>query len=530
MAQARPFLRKASGLVREVSTFDVLVYNVFLCNVGFMLFMVLYWVLYPGADMTIAVVITTILCVIQGLTYGLLCAAYPRSGGEYVFITRILHPALGFDMSWSFWAWNVFYVGLTAGLAASQAIVPLLSGAGFVTNNSALLSAGAWAGTPNVSFIIGVVTLVVYALLLISGTKNYFSVQKVFFVIAMASVFVVVALLATTTHPAFVARFNNFARPFSNSTDTYTSIINVAKTQGYQATPFSLLQSVLFVVWPFFAIGFTTQSASFSGEVKDVRRSQLVGMVGAVLVMGIVWSVLIILSLNIIGYDFLQSTSYLMLNSPSSIPIPVTPWYSLLTALTSDNLALSVFILFGWFCWFLLLVAVGFLYNSRVSFAWAMDGLLPDAFSKVSERFRTPINSIMLCGVLSAIFLAIYTFTSWLSVLSGLLGFAPVWIFTSLAAVVFPFRRRDYYKKSGINREVAGIPIISVFGAMNAVIAFALMYMIATDSRFGANGTISIATAIGFFVVGLIVFYAMRAIRKRQGVDLDALFKEIPVE
>jgi hypothetical protein len=32
------------------------------------------------------------------------------------------------------------------------------------------------------------------------------------------------------------------------------------------------------------------------------------------------------------------------------------------------------------------------------------------------------------------------------------------------------------------------------------------------------------------FVTGFILFYAIRAVRKKQGIDVDLLFKEVPVE
>lgn len=53
----------------------------------------------------------------------------------------------------------------------------------------------------------------------------------------------------------------------------------------------------------------------------------------------------------------------------------------------------------------------------RVTYALARDGLLPDWFGRVSERFRTPVNSILFMGVAGAV-LAISGSFVWLAVVS----------------------------------------------------------------------------------------------------------------
>jgi amino acid transporter len=531
MATSGTFVRKASGLVREVTGFDTLAYNIFVISLGYMLFIVMYWVLYPGADMALAVVITTVLAVFQALTYALLSAAYPRSGGDYVYITRILHPALGFVMSFQIYIWLEFYLALNSGMAGFQGIAPLLSGVGFVTHNESLISMGTWAGTPVAYFSVGVLALTFYAVLLMSGAKNYFTFQKAIFAIAISTAVLTLVLLATTSHEAFVARFNSLAAPYSNSTDTYSAMIKIAAENGYSGgVPFSLTQTFLFFVWPWLAVGYCMLSSSFSGEIKGVRKGQITGMLGAALITGVVFVLLAVLAGRAFGYDFLGAATYLMFIAPTSLPIPVAPWYSLFTAILTDNVILSAIILVGWFSWFLVLAAAAFVFVSRTSFAWAMDGMLPKAFSYVSEKRRTPINTILLCFVGGVLFLAGIAFTPWLGVLSGTLGVALVWLATSISGAVYPFRRQEFYRRSGVNWEVGRIPLISIVSVVNIATVLVLLYIMITDSRAFANSPSSVGMVLIFLVVGVLLFYAMKYIRKRQGVDLDLVFREIPVE
>lgn len=196
----------------------------------------------------------------------------------------------------------------------------------------------------------------------------------------------------------------------------------------------------------------------------------------------------------------------------------------------TDNAALSIFILVGWFSWFLVLTATVFVFTSRTAFAWAMDGMLPSAFSYVSERFRTPVNTIILSGIGGALFLAGIAFTTWLGVLSGSLGIGFVFLLASIAAMIFPFRLRDFYERSGINWEIGGVPVITISGAISGVTNLVAIYIMITDPRAFANSPTSLTMIVSFIVLGFVLFYVMRYIRKRQGIDVDLAFKEIPVE
>jgi amino acid transporter len=531
MSESKTFVRRASGLVRQVSALDVLIYNIGLISVGYVLFMFLFWVSYPGASLEVGVLISTVLALFQGLTYALLASAYPRSGADYVYVSRILHPSLGFAMSWNWWIWFIFSTGLNAWTVALWGASPFLGGIGLLTNNPNLVAMGSWAGSPNGLFCVGGIGIVVMTVLLISGNKNYFLYQKIFFAIAILSTLIVIGLLATSDHTSFVTRFNALAQPYSNSTDTYHSILGAATQSGFGASsPYSLLQTVYFFVWPWFGIGYCFLSASFSGEVKGVKKSQLIGMLGSVVVAGILFFLLAWLGGEVFGYDFIGAIGYLLLNNPSALPIPVTPWFNLLSAILTNNVAVSAFILLGWLAWFILVMGTSFLYTTRVALAWGIDNMFPRAFAYVHPRFRTPVTTIIVGGIGSLIFLAGLSYTTYLGVLSGTIGFGIAIVVTSIAAIVFPYVRSDLYKRSGINWELAGIPVISIAGTVNMITNLVILYIILTDARAGANSPSSMMIVAAIFVTGFILFYAIRAIRKKQGIDVDLLFKEVPIE
>src|SRR4051812_38818066 len=88
-----PFTRARTGLVRQVGTRDVFFFGWQIITLSYLVVIVLAWGAYPGASMELA----ALLAMAGGLAitacYGLLARVFPRSGAEYVFLSRTLHPA-----------------------------------------------------------------------------------------------------------------------------------------------------------------------------------------------------------------------------------------------------------------------------------------------------------------------------------------------------------------------------------------------------------------------------------------------------
>ena len=114
------FLRKASGLVRDVSPKDVLFFNMGGINVGLGLSFVTLSVaaFYPGASMGLALLIPLAFCIVETLVYLFFTVIMPRSGGEYLFISRGLHPSVGFALSFAYWLMMIYYTAYGAWAAS----------------------------------------------------------------------------------------------------------------------------------------------------------------------------------------------------------------------------------------------------------------------------------------------------------------------------------------------------------------------------------------------------------------------------
>jgi len=118
------FARKATGLRREASALDIFIYNTNNQNVGIgVTFMVLLIpALYVGGSMVTATILAGILALPMAGVYAYFAAAMPRSGGDYIYISRTLHPFLGFLSSWNWVIWLVTYTGIPAAYLAQYGL------------------------------------------------------------------------------------------------------------------------------------------------------------------------------------------------------------------------------------------------------------------------------------------------------------------------------------------------------------------------------------------------------------------------
>ena len=124
----------------------------------------------------------------------------PRSGGDYVWQSRILGGAVGFILAvtgWWFILW--LWVPLYGDMFRHIVLVPLLGVLG--AKDTALW----FAGTQNGAFTASMITLVIVSIFIALGMKTYARIQKVSFYGGMLGLLIVIVLLLTGSHEAFKA-------------------------------------------------------------------------------------------------------------------------------------------------------------------------------------------------------------------------------------------------------------------------------------------------------------------------------------
>jgi amino acid transporter len=516
-APAGVFTRASSGLVRQVKTDDVMFYGWNQIALSYLIFIVLAWSAYPGASMEWAAVLATIGGIALGMSYAMLATVYPRSGGEYVFISRIIHPGVGFAVSFSFAFWQMFYYGVNGAFLAIYALSPLFGVLGVQAHNTALLNISTWFSGHWGIFLTGSFMIIFFAALQARGIGRYFRWQRWASYIALVSLIItiIVLTLAATGVLHFQSNFDQLA-----GSRAYQQIV-----AGAHIPSGSLSETLKFMIWPAFSIWFAVIATSFSGEVKNVQRGQIIGINGAMLTMGVAAVVLCFLYRHAFGTAFLLSSS-----TSSHYHLAAPAYVNVFTGIAGGNVVLTILT-------FLWVVAIAFfvgatclVYSTRALLAWSIDGVAPERLGDVNDRYHTPHWAILVSAIVAEVWLGFFAFTSLLGPISGFLGFTFSFLAVSLTAVVFPFIKRDMFENSPVAWRVGGVPVISIIGAISTIFVIGGITRILVDKTYTPNLAFGDIGGAIVLVVGAIVFYVARAYRRRHGVNIDQRYKEIPIE
>lgn len=536
LAGKKVFLRRASGLIKSASTWDVFIYDLGLVSVGIgIATMVLYCTyMYPGASLGWASVIGGGAILLIGLGMIAWTITIPRSGGIYVFGTRSLWPPVAFTMSFvEVIAW-LFYTALGCTWILNIGIGPGLTTVGILRGTEGLVTAGASITEPIWLFVGGTIVAIIAGVLLISGMKNYFITQKIVFAVAVAGSVTMFITLLFYSNSDFIRSFNQFMAPyFSGVADPYHHIIAAAKAAGWQSGvgTFSLWQTYLFASWAFMPYIGGVFSIAIGGEIRSGGRGQFIGIIGAILASVVAFVFIGELSQAVFGKEFLGAVSYGYFNNVKDAMLPSTPWITLLFALLTGNVWLSLFINLSFMCWIWMWIPGMLCYADRAFIAWSFDRVAPDKLGYVSERFHTPVNAIIVSVIGTAILIALYVFTPYFLTVIMIEAAVAAWFVVLVAGIFFPYRKKTLYDKSPLAQiKILGIPIQSVAcfgGAIGAAVAFHFMW---SDSFSAGHSWYSLSVMGGFAVLGLIMYSVMYFYRKSQGIDINLAFKEIPIE
>jgi len=174
MATQEVFTRKSSGLIRVMSPFSAFVYNVLTMGLIFP------WVFmqapggFPGSNLWLGILICTFFQTFVSLAITFLASAMPRSGGDYIFQSRILGGAFGYTSVMSgFVIWILQWVALSGWLFAALGMAPLFMTLGVKLGSPALLNFGLFCNSAWGIIIISIVLAGFTAAFLVSGFKNY---------------------------------------------------------------------------------------------------------------------------------------------------------------------------------------------------------------------------------------------------------------------------------------------------------------------------------------------------------------------
>jgi amino acid transporter len=543
MQKPEVFVRAKSGLVRVMSVHDALIFN--LVTISFFSASLFAFqmapAVFPGADLPAAFILTIICTAPLYLGYALLAASYPRSGGDYVFLSRLVHPAMAFVATfaaWVFWQW--WYQGSFPLQIYWQSVAPYLTKLAYYTGSTSLMGISNALVNPDVAIVFGIVVIAIALLLALPGLRFYIKVQRVMFVAALLAVASIIYMLVTTNPTSFASSFNSIeASVTGNNTDWYNLVVQTAQGAGYAPGAFSWSQTLYTIPICMMCLGYGFWSIMLMGEIKEAKVSklQIYSIYGSVVFSGLFFA-LIGLLLTRVGTLFFNSLFYLYYNgNPLIGQMAITPSYVGIAMMASNNVILDTLLAVGTALNVFNLMILMFIVGSRVMFAQSMDRILPQKLGELGKRFITPINAMLVYAVGSIAWLipaamyptAIYYFTA------VVLGVVFAYLLVGIATAVFPYRAKAVHDSMPFGKyKVGGIPLTTILGILNTAFCLFLIYCFISVPALALSSPAypwNLIFVLGVYVLLFVYYYANRWYKKRTlGYDIELAFKEVPPE
>ncbi|HUK28708.1 MAG TPA: APC family permease [Candidatus Acidoferrales bacterium] len=518
MASGKPqvFTRDATGLVRSLGWWDSfgVGFGGVVLGVAMTSFYYAIPSTLPNANLVGSLLFLLIVLVPYLIVYTQLAFAMPRSGGDYIYVSRLLHPAIGFMQSWLATFIVVLNLPIFSDLVTSLYLPSFLTDLGY-SQIAPMFS------DLTVRFVIDSLIIIFSTLMMIIPLRSYAKVQTILVLASLISPFVMLGAL-TIGHDAFVSMWN------SVSTVSYQQVIANAQKAGYATPQPNLTQTViaapilgfyLLTIWP----------VQIAGELKDLKKSIFSGLLGAVLFSWIMFTVGVLLYYGTVGFDFANSLIALGSNSPVNPPL-----LNSIIGFVYHNPAISAAMDIGLVAASLVVIPQSILVVTRWIFAWSFDRIAPAKFAEVHPTFSTPYISVIAAFIAGEILLVFTLYTGVVSIiLNAALGSAISFVPALLSGMLLPWRGKAIFEQAPpfTRTKIGRIPLITICGAIAGFGIIAYTVILLANPQLGFPVTpASGAFMLGWLVFGVVLYFVAKAYRKRQGLDISAAFREIPPE
>ncbi len=393
-------------------------------------------------------IIGGIISICGALTFAEIGSRYPVAGGFYKIFSACYHPAFAFMLNWSLVIINSFSaVGVA--MVGAEYIVPVIL-------------------PPHMQsvFYTKMVALTVILFLFIlnyigiktgAKTQNLLSGIKILMILGFSSIV------------------------FFNVETVHASTMSVTENKSLLAALGVSLISV------FFTYGGYQNTINFGADVKNPQKNIPASILTGMLIVIVLYLLINIAYVNVLGFQKVQQ-SKLLASELASVLFGQKGF-----VITSVAIFISVT---GY-------INTALLYNPRIYFAMAQDGLLPAIFKKVNDK--TQVQEFALCFFTGIMLIALF----WLGTFEKIVNyvmFLDSFALATAAATIFIFRQRmkgaQYH---GFKLKL--YPLLPV--------VFVLMLFTVTINVFVAD----VKAAIGglcIFAGGLPIYYFLKRINKKE--------------
>jgi basic amino acid/polyamine antiporter, APA family len=385
---------------------------------------------YAGPAVVISFVLAGIAAALTAICYAELAAMIPIAGSTYSYA----YAAFGVFLAW-FIGWDLLleylFAASTVAVGWAGYMVSLLGSLGIhVPHDLANPPFGDDAGIVNVPALVVVAATTA---LLVVGARQSAGANNFMVVLKLAILVLFVAVGAAEV-----------------STDNWSPFIPESEGHGeYGLTGIVRGAGVLFFAY----VGFDAVSTA-AGEARNPQRTVPIGLLTTVAVSTALYIAIGLVLTGIVPYERLN------VSDPISAALeaagPGVAWL--------DN-AVDIAAVVG----LASTVLVTFYGQTRILMRMSADGMLPPVFDRISDRFKTPVFTTVVCGVAGALVAALMP----IDVLGELVSIGTLMAFLIVCAGVLVLRRTH----PDVERpfRVPHVRIVASAGILSALALMALL-------------------------------------------------------
>jgi basic amino acid/polyamine antiporter, APA family len=387
------------------------------------------------------------------LSYAELAAAFPRAGGQYVFLSEAFSPLFGFLYGWTLLlAINTGFVAAVA-VAFAKALGFFVPGIG---EEHALFSA--LGTTFTTAQLAALVVIAVLTWLNVTGLRTGANIQNLFTVAKLGALGVLVGLAVVTANGS-AAHFHPAAS---------LALGPEGLKVGLFAALAGAMSKALFSYDAWYTVTFAAE------EVKDPERNLPRALVLGTLGVTVAYAATVAVYLYMVPIGEMAAVTEDRIGTEAAVRMigPAGGAFIALAILVSTFGCANGLILGG----------------ARVVYAMARDGLFFHAAARVHPRQRTPAAALLLQGLVAGVL----TLTGSFSDLLTLTAFSSLLfnVLTVLGLFVLRRRRPDLVRPY----RAWGYPAVPVLYV--TVAAFFLVYMPVADPRNTGLGLLLTAAGV----------------------------------
>ena len=437
-----------------------------------------------GPSITISFVVAAIVSALAALCYAEVSSKIPISGSAYTYTYATLGEVLAWIIGWSLVL--EYALGAATVSVGWSGYFTFILHTLFNWNIPAAWMHSHWDATPGIANLPAAAIVLIITALLVRGTKESGTVNAVIVAIKVAIVLFFIVIGLQHINPA------NYHLPAGPKTGL----------GGY--FPFGWAGTLGGAAFMFFAyIGFDAVSTT-AEEAKNPGRDLPFGIIMSLVICTILYIIVVAILNGMVPFYTLN------------VAFPV--------AFAADSVGLAwagVVISFGAIAGLTTVMLVMMYGQTRIFYAMSRDGLIPPAFTKLHEVWRTPMYSQIFFGILIAAAGALFP----ISILGSVTNLGTLMAFV-LVSLAVPVLRKRHPELVGSFTLPFGPYILPVLSAVSAVF---LIYFLKVGNPlvWGFFPLVWLAGLI-WLVVGLVFYFSYG--RNKSTVALQTVEGLAPIQ